>query len=408
VPLPSRQTQISNNSYLPLVIHVVYRFGVGGLENGLVNLINHMSPTLYRHAIVCLTRSTAFKSRINRQGVRIVELHKAPGQDLRAHHRFWQFLRQLRPDIVHTRNLATLEFQLTSALARVPGRVHGEHGRDIYDLDGTSIKYNVLRRAVRPFVRQYTAVSADLTQWLIDTIGVRSNRVNQIYNGVDIVKFSPRKSTNERALPKGFAPHDAFIVGTVGRMEPVKDPITLIQAFLRLVQSDAAAHRRMRLIVVGDGSLYRQANDMLRNSYAENLAWLPGEREDVPEMMRAMDLFVLPSLREGISNTILEAMATGLPVVATNTGGNPELVNPKKTGELIPHSNPVAMADAIASYFSDPCKVSDHGRNARQNVECQFSMQAMINGYISTYDNVLRKTRGTSHVGCISSSTRPL
>jgi sugar transferase (PEP-CTERM/EpsH1 system associated) len=400
--------QIPANSYLPLVVHVVYRFGVGGLENGLVNLINHMPPDRYRHVIVCLTRSTAFKTRINRQCVLIVELNKAAGQDLRVHQRFWRVLRRLRPDIVHTRNLATLEFQLTSALARVPGRVHGEHGRDIYDLDGTNIKYNILRKAVRPFVRQYTAVSTDLRQWLIDTVGVCSGRVTQIYNGVDLVKFSPRKSTSERAFPKGFAPSDAFIVGTVGRMEPVKDPITLIQAFLRLVQSSQTARLRMRLIVVGDGSLYRHANELLRNSHAENLVWLPGEREDVPELMRAMDLFVLPSLREGISNTILEAMATGLPVVAAHTGGNPEIVTPRETGELIPHSNPVAMADAIGSYFSDPCKVSDHGRNGREKVKCQFSMEAMINGYISTYDDVLSKTGGTSHVGCGSSNNRPL
>jgi sugar transferase (PEP-CTERM/EpsH1 system associated) len=391
--------QIPANSYLPLVVHVVYRFGVGGLENGLVNLINHMPPDRYRHVIVCLTRSTAFKTRINRQGVPLVELNKAPGQDLRTHQRFWGILRQLRPDIVHTRNLATLEFQVTSALVGVRGRVHGEHGRYVYDLDGTNIKYNILRRAVRPFVRQYIAVSTDLTQWLIDTVGVRSDRVTQIYNGVDMVKFSPRKSTGERAFPEGFAPSDAFIVGTVGRLEPVKDPITLIQAFLKLVQSNKTARRRVRLIVVGDGCLCKQANELLRNSHAENLAWLPGEREDVPGLMRAKDLFVLPSLREGISNTILEAMATGLPVVATNTGGNPELVSPRETGELIPYSNSVAMAAAIGSYFSDPCKVSAHGRNARQKVECQFSMQAMINGYISTYDNVLRKTRGTGHVG---------
>jgi sugar transferase (PEP-CTERM/EpsH1 system associated) len=189
------------NSYLPLVVHVVYRFRVGGLENGLVNWINHMPPDRYRHVIVCLTRSTAFKTRINRQGVPLVELNKAPGQDLRTHQRFWGILRQLRPDIVHTRNLATLEFQVTSALAGVRGRVHGEHGRDVYDLDGTNIKYNILRRAVRAFVRQYIAVSRDLTQWLIDTVGVRSDRVTQIYNGVDMVKFSPRKSTSERAFP---------------------------------------------------------------------------------------------------------------------------------------------------------------------------------------------------------------
>jgi sugar transferase (PEP-CTERM/EpsH1 system associated) len=383
--------QIRANTYSPLVVHVVYRFAVGGLENGLVNLINHMPPDRYRHVIVCLTRSTDFKDRINRKDVSIVELKKVPGDDIGTHQRFWRILRQFRPDIVHTRNLATLEFQVTSAAAGVRGRVHGEHGRDVYDLDGTNIKYNILRKAVRPFVRQYIAVSADLARWLVNKVRVRSDQVSQIYNGVDTKKFSPRTWESKRIFPEGFAPPDAFIVGTVGRMEPVKDPITLVQAFLNLVEGNPRARQRMRLIMVGDGSLHREAKELLRNARAESLAWLTGERQDVPELMRAMDLFVLPSLREGISNTILEAMATGLPVVATDTGGNPEIVNHGGTGELVPYSDPLATRHAIVRYFSDPRRVSEHGLKARKEVERRFSMQTMINGYVSIYDTLLKK-----------------
>jgi sugar transferase (PEP-CTERM/EpsH1 system associated) len=377
------------NSYSPLVVHVIYRLAVGGMENGLVNLINHMPPARYRHSIVCLTSSTRFRSRLKRDEVSIIELKKAPGHDFRSHQRFWQILRQLRPDIVHTRNLGTLEFQFTAAMAGVQGRIHGEHGRDTYDLDGTSTKYKMLRKAMRPFVRQYTAVSVDLARWLINTIRIRADRVNQIYNGVDIVKFSPHRSRAARICPEGFAPPGAFVVGTVGRMEPVKDQITLVKAFLNLVTSNQTARQRMRLIIIGAGSLYRQAKEMLLKADADSLAWLPGEREDVPDLMRAMDLFVLPSLREGISNTILEAMATGLPVVATNTGGNPEIVCPGETGELVPPVDPIAMATAIASYFADPRRVAEDGRNAREEAVRRFSMQAMVNGYLSTYDSVL-------------------
>ena len=149
----------------------------------------------------------------------------------------------------------------------------------------------------------------------------------------------------------------------------------------------------MRLIIIGAGSLYGKQKSCLEAD-ADSLAWLPGEREDVPDLMRAMDLFVLPSLREGISNTILEAMATGLPVIATNTGGNPEIVSPGETGELVPPLDPIAMAAAIASYFADPRRVADHGRNAREEAVCRFSMQAMVNGYLATYDSVLGKAPG--------------
>ena len=116
----------------------------------------------------------------------------------------FKLIRNLRPAIVHTRNLPSLEFQVIAALAGVQARVHGEHGRDMYDLDGANIKYNLLRKAVRPFVSQYTAVSMDLARWLVDIIGVRPDRVNQIYNGVDIVKFNPRGTESVQIYPEGF------------------------------------------------------------------------------------------------------------------------------------------------------------------------------------------------------------
>ena len=364
---------------------------MGGLENGLINLINHMPHERYRHAIICLADSTTYSERIRRDDVRVFQLRQRRGWDLGVHQRFFKLIRHLRPAIVHTRNLPSLEFQVIAALAGVQARVHGEHGRDMYDLDGANIKYNLLRKAVRPFVSQYTAVSMDLARWLVDIIGVRPDRVNQIYNGVDIVKFNPRGSESVRIYPEGFLASKSFVVGTVGRMEAVKDQLTLVQAFVHLLQNNPDARDRMRLVIVGDGSLRQPAKELLRKANLEGLAWLPGERKDVAEIMRAMDLFVLPSLREGISNTILEAMATGLPVVATNVGGNPELVNAGETGELVPHSNAPAMAQAITNYSSQPEKARDHGRNARRKVEREFSMEAMVNGYLHTYDNALHQ-----------------
>lgn len=382
------QMKLCFNGYSPLVVHVVYRLAVGGLENGLVNLINHMPQSRYRHVIVCLTGSTAFRNRVKRRDVAIIELNKSAGHDFRTHRRFWQLMRQLRPDIVHTRNLATLEFQVTAAMAGVRGRVHGEHGRDIYDLDGTDFKYTLLRKAMRRFVSQYIAVSVDLAKWLMDTVAVHSDRVNQIYNGVDVVKFSPRTDSTRRIYPEGFALANAFVVGTIGRMEPVKDQLTLIRAFLRLLQDKPDVRQKMRLIIVGDGSLYQNAQELIRSAHAEDFIWLAGERENIADLLRSMDLFVLPSLREGISNTILEAMATGLPVVATNVGGNAELVEPGTTGELVPHSNPAIMADAIAHYFVDSRRTTEHGRNARLRVVRRFSMESMVGGYTQVYDRL--------------------
>src|SRR5262245_61601766 len=276
----------SFSSQPPLVAHIVNRFAIGGLEKGLVNVINWMPPERYRHAIICLTDYTDFRKRIRQENVPVIALQKREGELLGIHLRLWRELRQLRPQIVHTRNLPGLEFLLPSLLAGVPGRVHGEHGRDVYDLDGSNYKYNLLRKAVRPLVHCYVTVSTDLANWLVQTVGVPKALVAQVYNGVDIERFYPRQGQRKAIGPEGFASKDALLVGTVGRMQAVKDQITLVRAFLHLLQNDQNARARIRLVMVGDGPLREEAQRLLATANAAPLAWLPGERADIPEIMR--------------------------------------------------------------------------------------------------------------------------
>jgi sugar transferase (PEP-CTERM/EpsH1 system associated) len=375
-------------------MHLVRRLAVGGMENGLINLINHMPPNRYRHVIACLTDYTDFRHRIKcATDVPVLALHQADGHDSRVHGRLWGLMRDLRPAIVHTRNLPSLEHVIPAALAGVPARIHGEHGRDMHDLDGVNRKYNLLRKALRPLIHHYIAVSTDLAGWLIGTVGIRPDRVTQVYNGVDFERFHPRTGPRRPLGPEGFAPAGTVIVGTVGRLEPVKDQLTLVRAFLHLLDSEPDRGERLRLAMIGDGLLLEESRQLLRGVGAERLAWLPGTRDDVSEILPALDLFVLPSLREGISNTILEAMASGLPVVATRVGGNPELVDHERTGMLVPPSDPVALAEAIRFYLQHPNEVRRHGDAARKKVESQFSMEAMVNGYMAVYDRVLGERR---------------
>jgi sugar transferase (PEP-CTERM/EpsH1 system associated) len=373
----------------PLVLHLIYRLAVGGLENGLINLINRMPPERYRHVIVCLTDATDFQQRLERDDVCVMALHKRAGNDTRVYAQLWGILRQLRPHIVHTRNLPTMEYAVLAACAGVPGRIHGEHGRDIYDLDGSKVKYNLLRRLVKPFVHRFITVSINLADWLVRTVGVGRDKVVQIYNGVDMQRFIPCSNRHQSIGPENFAPPGTFVVGTVGRMEAVKDQLTLVRSFLHLLQTVPHARERARLVLVGAGPLRDTSLQLLRDAGVAHLAWLPGERSDVPAIMRALDLFVLPSLAEGISNTILEAMASGLPVIATQVGGNPELVDAEHTGMLVPPAHPVALAEAIGTYLDDAERCWLHGQAARQRVEACFSMQAMVEHYLHVYDAVL-------------------
>jgi sugar transferase (PEP-CTERM/EpsH1 system associated) len=380
---------------VPLIAHVVHRFDVGGLENGIVNLLNHIPADRYRHAVICLETFTDYRQRIRRSDVSFHALHKRPGKDPGLYLRLWRVLRQLRPDLVHTRNLSALEGQLVAAAAGVRARVHGEHGRDVFDLHGANRKYNLLRRALRPLVGRYIAVSKDLADWLVATVGVAPGRVEQIYNGVDTERFHPRAEGFRAVGPGGFFTGTETLIGTVGRMVGVKDHLTLVRAFVALVANDAAMRRRARLIVVGDGPVRAECFALLAEAGVDRLAWLPGERDDVPDLLRTFDVFALPSLGEGISNTILEAMATGLPVVATRVGGNPELVEEGVTGMLVPAGSPAALADALRAYIQDPALARQHGANARRRVEERFSIDAMVAGYLGVYDGMLSPPRAT-------------
>ncbi|MCL2524234.1 MAG: TIGR03088 family PEP-CTERM/XrtA system glycosyltransferase [Betaproteobacteria bacterium] len=379
----------------PLVAHVMYRFDTGGLENGIVNLINHMPPESYRHAVIALTEITDFRQRIRRDDVEFIALNKPPGQTLWQFPRLWRLFRRLRPAIVHSRNLAALEVQLPAWAAGVPVRIHGEHGRDVGDLDGSNVVYQRVRRFYKPFVSYYLALSRDLAQYLDVMIRVPSNKLLQVYNGVDTDRFHPA-SPDFSAPGCPFPRAGHWLVGTVGRMQAVKDQPTLARAFVRALEIAPQLRPRLRLALIGDGPLRAVCQDILAAADVADLAWLPGERGDVPDVMRGFDCFVLPSLAEGISNTILEAMACGLPVIATAVGGNAELVVSGETGEIIPAADPESMAQAIVRLAAAPETARAMGQAGRRLAEERFSLPAMVAAYQSAYDQLLHRSGATS------------
>jgi sugar transferase (PEP-CTERM/EpsH1 system associated) len=365
----------------PLIAHVVHRLDVGGLENGLVNLVNRLPADRYRHAIVSLTDVTDFTDRIEREDVAVVSLAKRSGHDLGLHLRLYRTFRRLRPSIVHTRNLATVEAVLAAAAAGVPCRVHGEHGRDMQDPEGCRRRYRVLRRSLSPLIHRFIALSRDLERYLLATVGISSTKVLRITNGVDLDRFRP-------AVRK---PDGLVTIGSVTRMQEVKDPLTLARAFILLARRGVDA----RLVLVGDGPLLDPARRMFEGASVSSRVTLAGSRSDVPEMLRSFDVFCLSSLVEGISNTILEAMATGLPVVATGVGGNAELVENGVTGALVPPRDPEALASVLARYVEEERLRREHGLAGRARVEREFGLDRMVGRYLGVYDELLSSGRTT-------------
>jgi sugar transferase (PEP-CTERM/EpsH1 system associated) len=377
----------------PLIAHVIHHLVIGGLENGLVNLINRIPPHRYRHAVVCMTDYSEFSRRIRRDDVQIFAMNKKLGQDFGVYGRLYELFRRIRPDIVHSRNLTAMDSLLPAVLSGVRVRIHGEHGRDQFDTDGRNRKYRWLRRLHRPMISHYVTVSRDLEAYLRDAIGVPQKKITQIYNGVDVDLFRPATGGREALEP--YPDPRYFVVGTVGRLQPVKDQLTLVRAMIELWRSDESARRWLRLALIGDGPLRADVEELLRRENVIDYAWLAGARDDVPRIMRGLDLFVLPSRAEGISNTLLEAMASGLPVVATRVGGNPELMEEGRSGTLVPPMDPPAMAAAIGGYYSNRDAARRHGGFARELAVRRFALDVMVANYLNLYDRfVLGRQEG--------------
>ena len=369
---------------IPLVVHLIYRLDFGGLETLLVDCINHMPPERYRHAVVCLTGYTAFADKITRPGVDLYALDKQPGLGLGIHVKLFKLLRQLRPAVLHTYNFACAEYAAPAWLAGVPVRVHAEHGRDASDPQGLNPKHNFLRRALVPFIDRYVPVSHDLHRWLTDVVRIPAAKSELIMNGVDTVRFAP----NLPAAATPWAGQDVFVIGTVGRLQDVKDQASLIEAFALLVANKPEGRARLRLAVVGDGPLRDKLAQQAQALGVADLVWFPGARNDIPELMRAFDVFALSSIAEGTPVTLLEAMACGLPVVATKVGGIPEVVQDGVNGALVPASNPQALAAALETYVQDDARVAAHGAAARAGIERHYSVAAMVGAYTALYDRL--------------------
>ena len=380
----------------PLVLHVIHHLVIGGMENGVVNLINTMPESRYRHAVACIEDSSSFRERIRRPGVEVVAFRRSQIGLWRLRRELFGLCRRLRPAIVHSRNLSGLDAILPATLAGVRHRVHGEHGWDVSDLRGERRKPALLRRIHSPFVSRYVTVSRDLARYLETRVGIAPSRITSICNGVDTERFHPSDpgSGRERQrLPDGFRDERHLVVGTVGRIQPVKDHALLLRAFALARDASPGLRDRLRLAVVGDGPLLAELRELAATLGIAGETWMPGAVNDIPEVLRSFDLFALPSRNEGISNTILEALASGLPVVAMNVGGNPELVEDGVTGRLVPAGDLKALAGAIREVAEDADLRRRRSAAARRAATERFGLATMVARYQALYDHL---TQGTA------------
>jgi sugar transferase (PEP-CTERM/EpsH1 system associated) len=364
------------------IVHVVHALDVGGLENGLVNILNRLDDH-FAHTIVCLSRAGRMAERIKNPHVQIVEMHLPTDRFRFPILRLAREFRRLLPDIVHTRGWPTVDAICAAPVAGVGHVIHGEHGREAGDPNGQNRKRNIVRKWLSPLVDRFVTVSDNLRSWLTQTVGIPESKVVTIHNGVDTERFA---TADRRASRMSLGLDDSiFTIGTVGRLDPVKDHDSLLRAFVPITRSA----RPTRLIIAGDGPMRNAIERQGAELNISDKILLLGERHDIPQVLRACDIFTLTSIAEGISNTILEAMASALPVVATRVGGNRELVEEGVTGYLVSAQNIGELTGAYQTYLNNSKIREQHGRNARARAEQKFSLERMATQYAQLYRDIV-------------------
>lgn len=371
----------------PLIVHVLYRLDTGGMERILVSLINATGDR-YRHAVITLAGFGTLREEIEGSVECCVSLDKRPGKDWRYYWRCWRQLRALRPSVVQTYNIGTLDLAPVVKLAGVRRLVHAEHGRDVSDATGNDSRYQRLRRWMAPLIDRYVTVSTDLRDWLVQRARIPQGKVVYIPNGIDTAAFhvARPRSIPRRKLAE-LAPPGTLLVGHVARLAKVKDQAGLIRAFHRL--RSLVAPIDCRLMIAGDGPERAELQRQIVELGLCDTVQLVGDRDDVPELLSECDVFVLSSCSEGMPVTVLEAMAAGLPVVATDVGGLSSVVDSGVTGTLVPAGTPDVLADALAAYLRDEDLRCRHGEAGRVRVAAEFDLDAMVSAYDKLYQELL-------------------
>jgi sugar transferase (PEP-CTERM/EpsH1 system associated) len=383
--------QLASGALQPLrVLHVVNRLGMGGTEYGVLKVIRGLSTPLFEHRI-CATRGYE-KDVVQREHL-LDKLSVASDKE-----RGFQFLvprlariiRKYQPHVVHSRNWGAIEAVVAARLACVPVAIHSEHGYEIEMLHGLSRKKRWIRRAVYAMCDCVFTVSEQLREYHALQAGVSQESISVIPNGVDTIKFAPRWEKRSELRQKFGLPVGSLVLGSVGRLVAIKGQNVLLAAAGLLLKRGAD----LQVVLAGSGPELEPLKKIAETSpELRGRVTFLGSCDEIPDVLNALDVFVLPSLSEGMSNTLLEALASGVPVIATRVGGNPEVVEHGQTGLLCPSGDVTALADCIDQLLSNLELRGQLGAAGRRSALVRFSLQRMIMTYQDLYLKLVRNKR---------------
>jgi sugar transferase (PEP-CTERM/EpsH1 system associated) len=364
------------------IMHVVDSLGKGGLENGLVNLIERLDPDYFEHVVLAIRRLGPNADRLPKDRVRVMCLGTNSSIQTAA---LVRAIREIKPDIVHSRNWAAVEAVMAGRWTRSCAVVHSEHGLETEVTATEPWRRVCIRRLAFELAHRVLSVSYQLRDLHARRTGFPARRIGVIHNGVDGGRFFPDPGARARVREEFRLSGDELCIGCVGNLLPVKDHMTLLQG----LEGFAGSGGNWRLLMIGEGPELAKLKGFAdaHPEWKERVLFL-GSSNRVRELLNAVDVYVLPSIAEGISNSLLEAMATGLPVVATATGGNPEVVVDGKSGLLFPVRDSRRLTELLLRLRDNRELRLEMGQWATRRVRAEFSIDAMVRNYQQLYESL--------------------
>jgi glycosyltransferase involved in cell wall biosynthesis len=362
------------------VVHVVLSLEIGGLERVVADLVRKARSLGQKVSVLCLERTGALAHEVQALGARVECMNKSPGLRLGLIGDIAAKLRDLKPDVVHTHQVGAL-FYCSRAVrkANVPILVHTEHGKHY----SSRLRTRLLGRIASRRVARFFCVSSDIALEVRRCRIVKPAKIVVVHNGIDLERFRPQRSDALRAELN--IPLDSPVIGAIGRLSEIKQQHLLIRAFAQIAAATPPAH----LVIVGDGPLRQELEQLSNQLNVAPRVHFVGYQPQPEKFLAIMDIFGLTSRSEGMPLSVLEAWASGVPVVASAVGGLPELIGATGAGVLFPSGDPIALAARLAELLSDPQTRSKFAARGREVVRESFSASRMSEEYHRHYLSLL-------------------
>jgi len=369
------------------LLHIALSMEHGGLERIINHFARNLDRDIFEMSICCLDGGGEFLNDLSGLSIQSKVLARKPGLvDFRVLWALTTHIHKEKIDIIHSHSGCSFYASVAAVLGGAKGVIHTDHGRLVPDRLSL-----ILEDMLSSYVMNaYVAVSEQLARYLSSKARISNRKLHVIINGVDTTRFVPltelriKQIRNDLDIPEG-----AEIIGTICRLDPVKNLSFMIQTIRPVLE----ARERMFILIVGDGPDRENLETMVRHMRLGRKVKFLGKQNNIENIMPVFDAFVLPSISEGTSMTILEAMACGIPVIASAVGGNVDLIQEGVNGYLFPLDRPDILAQRVIELLDSPDKQRDLGSRGRDIAEKKFNLDRMMETYSSLYLKTIHRER---------------